>query len=305
MGGDGVNVFSLLHPGADPHFFQPGGQDTAQIADADLVLSIGLSLEEGWLKDLISNTSADPSRVIEVSDAIVPLENPEYSKDDHEEEGERHEEEAHEDEHGDEGHEEDGEHEGEGDDHGEEGHEGHHHHEVPLDPHFWHDPMRVEQVVDHLAALMAASDPSRAEMYRANAADYRRELQELHSFIAAEISSIPPERRLLVTSHETMQYFANRYGMTVIGTLIPSATTEAESSPQHLTDLIETVRAYNVPAVFGEVTVSERLAAAIAEDVGATLVRLYSESLGPPGSPAETYVGMMRTNDQLISEALK
>ena len=293
VGGSGVNVFSLLPPGADPHSFQPGSRDIARIADADLVLTVGLGLEDDWLNDLISNASADPTKVISVTDVIEPLENPEFS-----EEGEEGED------HGDEETDEGEEGEDHDDEDSEEG-EGEHHDEGPLDPHFWFDPIRVEQVIGHIAALMAAGDPSRAENYQSNAADYQHDLRELHSFIELEVGAIPEPRRLLVTSHDSLQYFASRYSMTVIGTVIPATTTETESSPKHLTDLIETVRKYNVPAVFGEVTVSERLAATIAEETGATLVRLYSGSLGPPGSPAETYVGMMRTNAQLIGQALR
>ena len=276
VGGSGVNVFSLLPPGADPHSFQPGSRDIARIADADLVLTVGLGLEDDWLNDLISNASADPTKVISVTDVIDPLENPEYSEEDG-----------------------DARKEGEGEE------EGENHDEGPLDPHFWFDPIRVEQVIGHVASLMATRDPSRAETYRSNAADYQHELRELHRFIELELAAIPSTQRLLVTSHDSLKYFASRYGMTVVGTIIPAATTETESAPKHLTDLIEKVRQHNVPAVFGEVTVSERLAATIAEETGATLVRLYSGSLGPPGSPAETYVGMMRTNTQLISQALR
>ena len=294
VGGSSVNVFSLLPPGADPHSFQPGSRDIARIADADLVLTVGLGLEDDWLNDLIANASADPTKVISVTAVIEPLENPEYSEEDGDK-GEDHGEE--ESDEGDEGEDHD-------DEDSEEG-EGEHHDEGPLDPHFWLDTIRVEQVIGHLASLMAARDPSRAETYRSNAADYQHELRELHSFIELELAAIPASRRLLVTSHDSLQYFASRYGMTVVGTVIPAATTEMESSPKHLTDLIEKVRQFNVPAVFGEVTVSERLAATIAEETGATLVRLYSGSLGPPGSPAETYVGMMRTNTQLISQALR
>ena len=291
VGGSSVNVFSLLPPGADPHSFQPGSRDIARIADADLVLTVGLGLEDDWLNALISNASADPTKVIAVTDVIEPLENPEYSEEDGDA-GEDH------------GEEETDEGEDHADEDSEEG-EGEHHDEGPLYPHFWFDPIRVEQVIGHVASLMAAKDPSRAETYQSNASDYQHELQELHSFIESELAAIPASRRLLVTSHDSLQYFASRYGMTVVGTVIPATTTETESSPKHLTDLIEKVRQFNVPAVFGEVTVSERLAVTIAEETGATLVRLYSGSLGPPGSSAETYVGMMRTNTQLISQALR
>ena len=227
IGEDNVNVFSLLPPGADPHSFQPGSRDIARIADADLVLSVGLGLEDDWLSDLIANASADSEKIVTVTDVIEPLENPDYSEEE-EEEGE------------------------EGDEEGED----EHHDEGPLDPHFWFDPVRVEHVIDHVASLFAAKDPDRASMYLANASDYQHELQELHRFIELEMEAIPTSNRLLVTSHDSLQYFASRYDMTVVGTVIPSATTETESSPQQLSDLIETIQEHEVPVVFGEVTVS-------------------------------------------------
>ena len=149
VGGSGVNVFSLLPPGADPHSFQPGSRDIARIADADLVLTVGLGLEDDWLNDLISNASADPTKVISVTDVIDPLENPEYSEEDGDE-GEDHGEE--ETDEGDEGEDHD-------DEDSEEG-EGEHHDEGPLDPHFWFDPIRVEQVIGHVASLMALEIPA-------------------------------------------------------------------------------------------------------------------------------------------------
>ena len=111
-------------------------------------------------------------------------------------------------------------------------------------------------------------------------------------------------RRLLVTSHDSFGYFADRYGFEVVGVIL-STTTEAEPSADHLTELVEVVEKYNVPAVFGEATVSERLATSVAEESGAELIRLYSGSLGVDGSGAETYLDMMRTNVERIVRALK
>ena len=115
---------------------------------------------------------------------------------------------------------------------------------------------------------------------------------------------MPDSRRFLVTSHDSFGYFADRYGFEVVGVIL-STTTEAEPSAEHLTELVEVVEKYNVPAVFGEATVSERLATSIAEESGAELIRLYSGSLGVEGSGAETYLDMVRTNVERIVRALK
>ena len=265
IGGDSVNVFSLLPTGADPHSFEPGPRDVARIAEADVVLSVGLGLEASWLQDLILNAGADPSKIITVGEAIEPIEISEEDK------------------------------EGDEDHHG----------EGPIDPHFWFDVVRAQQAINHISTRLPALDQSRGDMYLTSASAYNHQLGELHSWIQIETTRIPPDRRLLITSHDSFQYFGQRYGYQIVGTVIPATTTESESSPQHITSIIETVREHNQRVIFGETTVSERLANTIASETGATLVRLYSGNLGPEGSGAETYIDMMRTNVNRIVEALR
>ncbi len=199
-----------------------------------------------------------------------------------------------EDEHGHDEHEED--------EHGH-GHEGHHH--GPLDPHFWFDPIRVKIAVNEIAARLAAVDPEGAETYLRNAAEYGEQLDELHAWVQEQVSAVAPERRLLVTSHDAFSYFAELYGFKVVGLVIPSLATHVEPSAEHIADVVEVVREHDIPALFGETTVSERLAQTIATETGAELFRLYSGSLGPEGSGADTYLGMVRTNVERIVEALK
>ena len=206
-----------------------------------------------------------------------------------------HEEDEHEeDEHGHDEHEED--------EHGH-GHEGHDH--GPLDPHFWFDPIRVKVAVNEVAARLSAIDPEGAETYLRNAAEYGQKLDELHAWIQEQVSTVEPERRLLVTSHDSFSYLAELYGFEVVGLVIPSLATHVEPSAEHIAGLVEVVREHGIPAVFGETTVSERLAQTIATETGAELFRLYSGSLGPEGSGADTYLGMVRTNVERIVEALK
>ena len=343
IGEEHVEVFSLVPAGADPHAFQPGAQDIARIADADLVLSVGLGLEESWLKDLLQNAARDPSTIVELAETVDPIE----LAGSHREEVEVIEElnhVVHEVEEGkigpevalaeikgllegaedndavedelpamaltivgkvDDGRMEASEaieaileitSEGEGE------HEGHGH--GIYDPHFWFDPLRVKVVVDDIAVRLSALDPDRADAYRANAFAYDGWLDELHNWTEEQVSQIPEDRRLLVTSHDSLGYFADRYGFEVVGVIL-SITTEVEPSAEDLTDLVDKVRESEVTAVFGETTVSERLAAAVANESGATLVRLHSGSLGSKGSGAETYIEMSRTNVERIATALR
>ena len=137
------------------------------------------------------------------------------------------------------------------------------------DPHFWFDPIRVQVAVSEIAGLLAALDPDRSDAYRANADAYNAQLDELHAWTEEQVGMVPTARRLLVTSHDSLGYFAARYGFEVVGTVIPSISTEVEPSAEDLVALTEEISKYDVPAVFGETTVSERLAEAVAAESGA------------------------------------
>ena len=202
-----------------------------------------------------------------------------------------------------EGHEEEGHGHEEEMGHDDHGHEGHDH--GPLDPHFWFDPIRVKLAVNEIAFRMAIQDPANASVYDANATSYGAQLDELHAWIQEQVAMVPPERRLLVTSHDTFAYLAEAYGFEIVGLVIPSLAPDVEPSAEHLAELIDAVRENDVPAVFGENTVSDRLAQAIARETGAELVQLYTGSMGGPGSGADTYLGMVRANVELIVGALK
>ena len=186
------------------------------------------------------------------------------------------------------------------DDHG---HEGHDH--GLLDPHFWFDPVRVKIAVNEIAAQLSVLDPDSASVYYRNAIDYGKQLDELHAWIQEQVDMVPPERRLLVTSHDTFSYFAKAYGFEVVGFVIPSLAPDLDPSADHIAGLIEVVREYDVPAVFGETTVNERLARTVARETGVELVQLYTGSMGAEGSGADTYLGMVRTNVERIVNALK
>ena len=201
----------------------------------------------------------------------------------------------------------DGGHE-EHDDHGDamETEDAHHDHDHgPLDPHFWFDPIRVKIAVNEIAARLSALDPENAGTYYANASAYEHELDDLHAWTQDHVENVRPERRLLITSHDSLSYFAKLYGFEVVGLVIPSLSTHVEPSAEHIAGLIDTVSEHDVPAVFGETTVDQKIVEALSRETGAELVQLYSGSLGEEGSGADTYIGMVRTNVERIVEALK
>lgn len=312
VGGDRVEVISLMPVDVDPHTFQPGPRDAAQIAEADVVLAVGLSMEGFWLEDLLKNIARDASIVLALGDLIDPIHT--HTEDQHgdEEDGHENDEDHEHDEDGEnhkddeeDGHDDDGQHEADEDhEHDEDEHEGHAHVHGPENPHFWFDPIRVKVAINAIAARFSELDTANANVYFTNAVAYNEDLDELHHWTEHEVSAVAPERRLLVTSHDSYRYFAERYGFEVIGVIL-GVSTDVEASAEHLAHLVELVKEHNVPAVFGDTITSERLAQALANETGTKLVRIYSDSLGADGSGAETYIGMVRENVKRVVEALR
>ena len=185
------------------------------------------------------------------------------------------------------------------DDHAEE------HGHGPLDPHFWFDPLRVKLAADNLAEQFAAIDPGSADTFRANARAYGAELDDVHAWAEQQLSVIPEERRVLVTSHDSFSYFAVAYGFEIVGTVLPGGTTEVDPSARDVAELIEIIEEHGVGAVFGETTVSDRVARSVSQEAGVEFVALHSGSLGAEGSGADTYLGMFRQNIEAIANALK
>ena len=206
----------------------------------------------------------------------------------------------HDDDHADD-HDEDEHDEDEHDD--EDGH-GHAHDHGSLDPHFWFDPNRVEVAAIQIATRLGMIDPAGAATYTENTTAFVTELRELHAWTQQQVSTIPAANRILVTSHDAFSYFAVVYGFEIVGTVIPSGTTEVEPSAEWLAELTEIIEHEGVRAVFGENTVSERLARAIADETGARFFTLFSGALGAAGSGADTYVTMVRSNVKIMVEAL-
>jgi ABC-type Zn uptake system ZnuABC Zn-binding protein ZnuA len=270
IGGEEVQVTVLLPVGADPHAFEPSPQDVARVAEADVIFAVGAGLEV-FLEPLLKNAGGKALHV-ELAEGL-PLRPFEAIAGSHQEEGE-------------------------GSDHG-------HAREGPWDPHVWLDPLNVITWTHTIEATLSRLDPARSDRYRRNAEAYRAQLRELDAWIREQVAQIPPENRKLVTEHQVFGYFAHRYGFEQVGTILPGVTTTAQPSPQELAALEEAIRALGVKAIFVSSTVDPILARRVAEDTGTRLVRLYVDSLGEPGSEADSYIGMMRTNVRRIVEALR
>jgi zinc/manganese transport system substrate-binding protein/manganese/iron transport system substrate-binding protein len=176
------------------------------------------------------------------------------------------------------------------------------------DPHIWHDPVNARIMVDDIAAALAAKDPAGKAGYERDAAAYDARLAALDTENKAEISTIPVAQRKLVTNHDAFGYYCARYGITFVGSIIPSFDTSAELSGNELSDLVAKIERTDVRAVFSESSLPPKTAETVAAEAGVQVVEgddsLYADGPGPAGSRGGTYLGAERHNTETIVKAL-
>ena len=174
------------------------------------------------------------------------------------------------------------------------------------DPHFWLDPNLTIKYVENIRDGLSQVDPEGKDVYALNAEAYIAQLKELDGWIQEQVKQVLPERRLLITNHESLGYFADRYGFKIAGVIIPSVSSIASPSVQQLASLVEQIRASKAPAIFLEAGANPQLAEQIASETGVKVITsLFSHSLTPSDGAAPTYVEMMKYNVRAIVEALK
>lgn len=173
------------------------------------------------------------------------------------------------------------------------------------DPHVWGDARNAIAMVERLEGAIAAEFPALGDRVDAQGANLIKTLEALHRWISAQIATIPEGQRRLVTSHDAFQYYANAYGIPVAGTLI-GISTEEQPSARTVEALASAIRAARIPTIFAETTVNPALLKTVAAEAGVQLAdqELYADSVGAPGSGAETYVTMMVANTRAIVEGL-
>lgn len=262
VAGPDAEVVQLIPDGASPHDFELSAQDRAETEGSALLVYNGAGLEAGIPVEEIGDER------FALADHVGPL-LPFGEAGSHEEE-----------------------HSGdEPPDHDERG----------ADPHVWMDPTRIAAALPALAEALAEADPSHAAGYRERARAYAAELERLDGEIRTDLAGIPPAGRELVTSHDALGYFADRYDLEVIATAFPSSGPESEASAAEIAEVEEAVERAGVPAVFAEESDDPQALEQIAERTGVEVVDgLLVES---PGS-AGTYVEMLRTDAALIAAAL-
>jgi len=174
-----------------------------------------------------------------------------------------------------------------------------------IDPHMWLDPNNVILYVENIRAALAHYDPDGAAIYQSNADAYVAKLKNLDAWITEQVNQIPIEKRLLVTNHESMGYFADRYNFIVVGTVVGSFSSEASPSAQQMAGLIDQIKSSGAHAIFLDTPDNTTLAQQIADETGVRVITdLHLESL-TDGAPAGTYIDMMKYNVTQIVNALK
>lgn len=255
IGGERLDVRSILPPNADPHDFDAKPEDVVGVEDAGLIVEHGLHLD-AWAADLIDNAETDAPVVVATTGV------PTIASD------------------------EDGFDEG--------------------DPHVWFDPTNVKIMVDGIAAGLISVDGEGTASYEARRDAYKVQLDALDQAIAANIATIPAQRRKLVTNHDAFGYFVRRYGLTFVGSVVPSLDSRAEPSAKETAELIEKIKAEGVPAIFTESSINPSLEEELASEAGVKVIsNLYGDTLGDADSGADTYIAMMQTDTRLIVEGLR
>lgn len=181
---------------------------------------------------------------------------------------------------------------------------GHDHaHGEAADPHAWLSVANARTYADTIAEALIAADPAGSDHYRAGLAAYRARLDALGEEIAATLKPIPPERRLLVTTHDSFRYFAAETGFRTAA--LQGISAESEPSAADMARIIRQLRQLKAPAVFLETITDPRKITEIARESGAVVAgTLYSDALSLETGPAATYIDMMRYNMRQIAGAL-
>ena len=170
------------------------------------------------------------------------------------------------------------------------------------DPHIWQDPRNAEVMAANIGRGLAAAEPSAAADFQGDLAAYTRKLRALDAEVRRQVGSLA--NRKVVTDHDAFGYYLDRYGLELVGSVIPSFDTSAELSGRDIRDLVAKIKVTKVKAVFSETSLPPRTAETIAREAGVKVVEgegaLYGDSLGPPGSDGDTYLKMIRHHTATI-----
>ena len=266
-----IDTTCLLQPGDDPHAYQTKPEDRKAIETANLILYGGYNHEPSIIKLIQSSSNSAPKIAVNELAVSKPLM---------------------------------GEHE---DEHGEEkaGNQPHAEGEKVPDPHVWHNPQNGLRMVETIRDELIEVSPTNAQLYTKNAASLTDELQKIDTWIKAQIATIPAQKRKLVTTHDALTYYADAYGLEIAGAL-QGVTTEEQPTAARIAELSSEIKTAGVPKIFAETTTNPKLIETVAREANVEISdkELYSDELGAPGTGADTYQGMLKTNTCAITSGL-
>ena len=264
-----LEIYSLIPIGIDPHEFEPVPGDFAKISKNKILIINGSGFE-GWLEQMLKNAGSN-NYIIEASkglEKIVDFQSENNSEDNKTSENEK-------------------------------GPSG-------IDPHFWLDPVYAIEYVKNISSELIKIDPDSKDIYETNAQKYIADLKGLDEWIKSRVNILPESKKLLVTNHESLGYFAKRYGFKIVGTIIPGFSTDASITAKEFAGLINAVRSSGVKVIFLETGSNPNLAEQLAAETGIKVVyNLYTHSLSGPDGEASTYINMMKFNVNTIVNNLQ
>jgi len=277
VGGDRVEVATLVGPDGDAHVFSPTPADAKTLASAQLFFVNGLGFE-GWMERL-ENSSGFKGKTVVASTGVKPRTMLEEESHDHEGAEEDHEEHAKAEHHDEEEAEE------------------------VTDPHAWQDLENGKIYVANIRDGLIAADPQGKAVYEANAAKYLDAIAKEEMAVKQALAALPEASRKIITSHDAFGYFGAAYGLEIIAP--EGVSTESEASAQDVAKIIRQIREEKIPAVFIENITDHRLLDQIARETGAKIGgTLYSDALSGADGPAATYLDMFKHNVGALTAAL-
>ena len=265
VGGDRIAVSTLVGPDQDAHVYQPTPDDIKKVAQARLVVVNGLGFE-GWLERLTRSANYK-GEIVVASKGIATREMVDENQSENEN-GHKHE------------------------------HAGH------TDPHAWQNPVNVISYTRNIAAALSKLDPAGAAIYQKNGDTYIDALKQLDSWVAAQIATIAPAKRKIITSHDAFNYFGAHYKIDFIAP--QGMSTDSEPSAREVAAMIRQMKKERIKAVFVENMSSPKLLRQISREAGTEVGgKLYSDALSGPQGAAPDYLSMMRYNVEQILDGLR
>ena len=175
-----------------------------------------------------------------------------------------------------------------------------------VDPHYWMSAPNAIVMVENARDALVEAAPAAADAIGERADALIGRLEEADREIRALIDEIPADRRKVVTDHDALGYFLDEYGLEFVGSVFPSLDVSADPSARDIEDLVDLIRENDVHVIFAESAVNPQLAEAVAAETGATISDdpIYADSLGPPGSGADTLDGMLLHNARVLHDGL-